>query len=69
MVQRQSTLLPVENWLKTQPDVRTMGQATATYSAATLPPQTTVDYFGDHVAFDVESWHRENGRAVTLAQL
>jgi len=21
----------------------------------------TVDYFGDHIAFDVEAWHRENG--------
>ncbi len=21
----------------------------------------TIDYFGDHVAFDVEAWHCENG--------
>ncbi len=30
----------------------------------TLPGETTVDYFGDHVAFDVDAWHRENGLAL-----
>lgn len=63
VVQRQSTLLSVEKWLKDQPVVRRLDQAKVSYQSDTLPDQTTVDYFGDHVAFDVDAWHRENGLA------
>lgn len=61
VVQRQSTLLPVEQWLETQPAVRQLDSAETSYTPDTLPTDCTVDYFGDHVGFDVDAWHRENG--------
>ncbi len=61
VVQRQSTLLPVENWLKNQPLVRRLDGPETAYISDALPTKMTVDYFGDHVAFDVDAWHRENG--------
>lgn len=61
VVQRQSTLLPVEGWLADQPRVRRLDGPETTYAPETLPSETTVDYFGDHVAFDVDAWHRTNG--------
>lgn len=66
VVQRQSTLLPVENWLaaQSQVEVRRMDGAEAAYTLDTLPEHLTIDFFGDHVAFDVDAWHRENGLAL-----
>ncbi len=64
VVQRQSTLLPVEQWLSMQPHVRRLDSAEAAYAPETLPGEVTVDHFGDHVAFDVEAWHAENGMKV-----
>ena len=61
VVQRQSTLLPVEGWLETQTIVRRLDCAETEYSPETLPAERTVDYFGDHVAFDVDAWHAANG--------
>lgn len=61
VVQRASTLLPVEKWLLEQKLVRSLESAETAYSPETLPDQLTVDYFGDHVAFDVDAWHRQNG--------
>ena len=61
VVQRQSTLLPVEKWIADQPAVRRLDRAEIVYQSEALPKEMTVDYFGDHVAFDVEAWHRENG--------
>ena len=61
IVQRQSTLLPVTRWLATQPHVRELDSPEVTYTRDTLPTETTVDHFGKHVAFDVESWHTANG--------
>ena len=61
VVQRQSTLLPVTDWLATQPKVRELESSETAYAPEALPAETTVDYFGDNVAFDVEAWHRENG--------
>ena len=61
VVQRQSTLLPVEGWLETQPVVRRLEGAETEYTPETLPAERTVDYFGDHIAFDVDAWHRANG--------
>jgi L-ascorbate metabolism protein UlaG (beta-lactamase superfamily) len=61
VVQRQSTLLPVDKWLQSQPRVRRLVAAEAIYSAATLPSETTVDSFCDNVAFDVTAWHAANG--------
>lgn len=64
VVQRQSTLLPVENWLETQPTVRRLDGAETSYTPDTLPTERTVDYFGDHIGFDVDAWHRANGLAL-----
>ena len=61
VVQRQSTLLPVEKWIADQPAVRRLEQVEVSYQPDALPAKTTVDYFGDHIAFDVDRWHRENG--------
>lgn len=61
VVQRQSTLLPATRWLAEQPHVEHLTGPSRTYTQDTLPEQTTVHYFGDHVAFDVAAWHRENG--------
>jgi len=61
VVQRGSTLLPVENWLAGQPRVRRLDGAETAYAPDDLPVERTVDYFGDHVSFDVDAWHRENG--------
>lgn len=60
VVQRQSTLLPVEKWIADQQVVRRLNKAEIDYQPCELPHQATVDYFGDHVAFDVEAWHRNN---------
>ena len=61
VVQRQSTLLPVEQWLGTQPVVRRLDSAETSYTRNTLPTDQTIDYFGDHVGFDVDAWHKANG--------
>lgn len=61
VVQRQSTLLPVEKWISDQPTVRRLDQPETCYEPNTLPEALTVDYFGDHVAFDVNAWHHKNG--------
>lgn len=61
IVQRGSTLLPVEKWLEDQSVVRRHTGPEVIYDPANLPDTLTVDYFGDHVAFDVDAWHRANG--------
>ncbi|MEM9044851.1 MAG: MBL fold metallo-hydrolase [Pseudomonadota bacterium] len=63
VVQRQSTLLPVEEWLSIQSEtpIRRLEKAETAYTPETLPQTLTIDYFGDHVAFDVAAWHQENG--------
>ncbi|MEM1277061.1 MAG: MBL fold metallo-hydrolase [Pseudomonadota bacterium] len=66
VVQRQSTLLPVEDWLslQSQTQVRRLEHAETAYTPETLPETLTIDYFGDHVAFDVAEWHRAHGLAL-----
>ena len=61
VVQRQSTLLPAEKWLASQDGIVRLDGAEMSYSPDTLPAETEVHSFGDHVAFDVDAWHRENG--------
>jgi len=61
IVQRQSTLLPVEKWLASQTCVRALDGAETVYSPQTLPGETTIDYFANHVAFNVTAWHAANG--------
>lgn len=64
VVQRQSTLLTAERWLAEQPRVRRLDRAETSYTPDTLPSETTVDSFGDNVAFDVAAWHADNGLVV-----
>ena len=61
VVQRQSTLMPVSAWLLEQTNVHHLNGPAAEYTRESLPTDTCVHYFGDHVAFDVDAWHRENG--------
>jgi len=60
VVQRGATLMPADDWVKARPH-RIMGGATQTYSKeliAALPDAVTVDFFGDHVAFDKLAWRK-----------
>ena len=62
VVQRSSTLLPVDDWVDSQPHVRRLDNATTTYAKDTLPSDLgTIDYFADHVAFDKQAWHHTKG--------
>lgn len=61
VVQRQSTLLPVSDWLAEQTGVRHLDGPEAAYAPGTLPDGPEIHSFGDNVAFDVDAWHREHG--------
>jgi L-ascorbate metabolism protein UlaG (beta-lactamase superfamily) len=56
VTQRQSTLLPPDKWLETQPTVRRLAAPEVAYTKEALPSQTEVHCFGEHVAFDAEAW-------------
>lgn len=56
VTQRQSTLLPADKWLATQKSVRQLEAPEISYTRAELPENREVHSFGDHVAFDAESW-------------
>ena len=64
VVQRQSTLLPAETWLGDQARVRRLDGPEVSYERTSLPDAVTIDSFGDHVAFDVDAWHREGDEAM-----
>jgi L-ascorbate metabolism protein UlaG (beta-lactamase superfamily) len=64
IVQRQSTLFPANEWLKTRKNVCDLGRSSIFYTSDNLPQKTTVHSFGNHVGFDVREWHEENGRFV-----
>jgi len=60
VVQRAATLLPADEWVSARPH-RIIGGPTQTYTRealAALTSPTTVDFFGDHVAFDKLAWRR-----------
>ncbi len=61
IVQRQSTLLPATKWLESQAQVQHLDKAVQHYTPDNLPSHTRIDHFGEHVAFDVDAWHRDNG--------
>ena len=62
LVARSSTLLPAEPWVMRQPHHRVIGGPATVYTPETLPTDTpTIDYFGDHVAFDKPRWHDSKG--------
>ncbi|MEK9828434.1 MAG: MBL fold metallo-hydrolase, partial [Rhodospirillales bacterium] len=56
VTQRQSTLLPATKWLQTKSRVVHLSSADAQFSKLTLPDETTIHHFGEHVAFDAEEW-------------
>lgn len=57
LTQRASTLLPADAWVEAQPRHRMLSGPAVRYTAAGLAgSQTTVDYFGGHVAFDKLAW-------------
>jgi L-ascorbate metabolism protein UlaG (beta-lactamase superfamily) len=57
LIQPQSTLLPADGWVAAQPRYRRLTAPTQGYTAEILAPtQTSVDFFGDNVAFDKRAW-------------
>jgi L-ascorbate metabolism protein UlaG (beta-lactamase superfamily) len=57
VTQRASTLLPADAWVEAQPRARRLSGPMARYTAASLASQTTtIDFFGEHVAFDKLAW-------------
>lgn len=59
LTQRASTLTPADDWVAAQPRSRKLDGPTTTYTKAGLAGmQTTVDFFGDHVAFDKLAWRK-----------
>lgn len=57
LTQRASTLLPAGGWVDAQPRSRRLDGAAARYRKSELETlATTVDFFGDHVAFDKVAW-------------
>ena len=62
MVQRQSTLQPADAWVDARSRAETLDGPSRRYAAANLRGlDRAVHFFGDHVAFDREAWHREGG--------
>lgn len=58
IVQRGATLLPADDWVAARPH-RVVGGPSQRYtreSLAALRDPVTVDFFGDHVAFDRRAW-------------
>ena len=61
VVQRGSTLLPVENWVQDQGGIM-LSDPARTYTRADIADlDRVVHCFGDHVAFDRDRWHEEAG--------
>ena len=59
VVQRQSTLMPADEWVRQQPRYELLDSATRRYSTESLAAlDRVVHYFGEHVAFDVKAWLR-----------
>ena len=60
VIQRGATLMPADAWVKARPH-RLLETGATVYSAAglaALKAPVTVDFFGDHVAFDKSAWRR-----------
>lgn len=63
IVQRGATLLPADDWVKARPH-RIIGGPVQRYTRETiaaLKDPVTVDFFGDHVAFDRKAWLKGGG--------
>jgi L-ascorbate metabolism protein UlaG (beta-lactamase superfamily) len=63
VTQRQSTLLPSENWLQSQPHILVADNGTV--PLVNLPDQTTAVDWRHMVAFDVDAWHASHGVVVS----
>ena len=59
VTQRASTLLPADAWVDAQSRARRLTGPAARYTAAGLAAHsTTIDFFGEHVAFDKLAWRK-----------
>jgi L-ascorbate metabolism protein UlaG (beta-lactamase superfamily) len=59
VVQRQSTLMPADEWVQAQPRHELLDAPKQVYTKSTLAPlDRVVHYFGENVAFDVQAWLR-----------
>ena len=59
VVQRQSTLMPADDWVQRQPRHELLDSGIKIYTKASVAPlDRAVHYFGEHVAFDVQAWLR-----------
>ena len=59
VLQRQSTLMPADDWVQRQPRHELLDSGTKTYTKASVVPlDRAVHYFGEHVAFAVQAWLR-----------
>lgn len=57
ILQRQSTLLPADDWVAEQPVVERIEGPARTYTPKSVDvPETAVHFFGEHVAFDRKRW-------------
>ena len=62
VVQRQSTLQSAEPWVDTRQGVEKLDGPGRTYTIEGVRPlDRAVHFFGDHVAFDKETWMRQGG--------
>ena len=60
VTQRQSTLQSAEAWVDSRVRAEKLDGPSRVYSTADIRGlNRTVHFFGDHVAFDREAWHRE----------
>ncbi len=63
VLQRQSTLLPADDWVKSQGRVKRLRGPKRVYRVKDLDKlNRDVHFFGDHVAFDKDSWLQEGRR-------
>jgi L-ascorbate metabolism protein UlaG (beta-lactamase superfamily) len=59
VTQRASTLLTADAWVDGQPRARRLSDPLVRYTASGLAfAATTVDFFGEHVAFDKLAWRK-----------
>ena len=60
VLQRQSTLLSAEDWVKSQKDVTRTRGAKRIYRIKQMDKlDRAVHFFGDHVAFDKDAWLKD----------
>ena len=63
VIQRGATLTPADQWVAQQSQSRRLESGVTRYRAKDIAAMagTTIDFFGDQVAFDKTAWRREAG--------